>query len=84
MGALEIVFAIILVIFAIAVIAVVLLAGCYFLARSVNLYLGVIPGALIVLIWGYIAFFFRNPKRTLPENPELLLSPADGVVRDAG
>ena len=65
-----------------AVIAVVLLAGCYFLARSVNLYLGVIPGALIVLIWGYIAFFFRNPKRTLPENPELLLSPADGVVRD--
>ena len=65
-----------------AVVAVVLLAGCYFLARSVNLYLGVIPGALIVLIWGYIAFFFRNPKRTLPENPELLLSPADGVVRD--
>ena len=65
-----------------AVIAAVLLAGCYFLARFVNLYLGVIPGALIVLIWGYIAFFFRNPKRTLPENPELLLSPADGVVRD--
>ena len=65
-----------------AVIAVVLLAGCYFLARYVNLYLGVVPGTLIVLIWGYIAFFFRNPKRTLPENPEFLLSPADGVVRD--
>ena len=65
-----------------AVIAVVLLVGCYFLARCVNLYLGVIPGGLIVLFWGYIAFFFRNPHRTLPENPEFLLSPADGVVRD--
>lgn len=65
-----------------AVIAVVLLVGCYFLARYVNLYLGLIPGALIVLFWGYIAFFFRNPYRTLPENPEFLLSPADGVVRD--
>ena len=64
------------------VLALVLLVGCYFLAKYVNLYLGIIPGVLIVLVYGFTAFFFRNPRRKLPEDPELLISPADGTVRD--
>ena len=62
--------------------ALILLTGCYFLARYVNLYLGIIPGVLIVLVYGFTAFFFRNPRRKLPAEPELLISPADGTVRD--
>lgn len=33
---------------------------------------------LILLI--FIAFFFRNPERTVPAAPGLIVSPADGVV----
>ncbi|MBE6367352.1 MAG: phosphatidylserine decarboxylase family protein [Lentisphaerae bacterium] len=63
-------------------VALLLLVGCYFAAVHVNFYLGLIPGVLIVLIYGFVVFFFRNPHRTLPSNPEFILSPADGVVRD--
>ena len=63
-------------------IALILLAGCWFLAKYVNLYLGVIPGIFILLVYGFIAFFFRNPRRKLPEDAALLVSPADGTVRD--
>ena len=63
-------------------IALILLAGCWFLAKYVNLYLGVIPGIFILLVYGFIAFFFRNPRRKLPEDVTLLISPADGTVRD--
>ena len=63
-------------------IALVLLAGCYFLMQKGYFYWGLIPGILIILIYLFVAFFFRNPHRTLPTNPEFLLSPADGVVRD--
>ena len=62
-------------------IAAVLLIGCYLLAKHVNLYLGIIPGVLIVLIWVAVALFFRNPYRTPPPNPEFILSPADGEER---
>ena len=62
--------------------AVILLIGCWALAKYVNLYLGCIPGALIVLIYLFVAFFFRNPRRRFPEDVSLLLSPADGTVRD--
>lgn len=64
------------------VLALVLLVGCYFLAKYVNLYLGIIPGVFVVLIYGFIAFFFRNPRRKLPEDLSLIISPADGTVRD--
>lgn len=63
-------------------IAAILLAGCYWLARYVNLYLGVIPGVFVILLYGFIAFFFRNPRRKLPEDQSLIISPADGTVRD--
>ncbi len=35
---------------------------------------------LIVLVW--VLSFFRDPARTIPEGDDLLLSPADGVIRD--
>ena len=36
----------------------------------------------IVIVWIAFAAFFRDPERHIPEDPEVLVSPADGVVRD--
>ena len=62
--------------------ALALLGGCFWIIKLGYFYWGLIPGILIILIYSFIAFFFRNPRRKLPADPELLLSPADGVVRD--
>ena len=32
------------------------------------------------LVWGWSLSFFRNPVRTIPQNPNAILSPADGTV----
>ena len=37
---------------------------------------------LILLVWSALAAFFRDPDRKVPADPAVLLSPADGVVRD--
>jgi phosphatidylserine decarboxylase len=34
---------------------------------------------LLFVLWRYV-FFFRNPRRDVPIDPDLVLSPADGVV----
>lgn len=39
-------------------------------------YVAIIP--LILFI--FVGFFFRNPKRDIPLQPDLVVSPADGVV----
>jgi len=35
--------------------------------------------ALLVLA-GFVAFFFRDPERSIPEDPRAIVSPADGKV----
>ena len=34
----------------------------------------------LALVTGYIAYFFRNPERTIPAGENLILSPADGKI----
>lgn len=41
-------------------------------------WLAPIPAALLLLL----IYFFRDPKRTIPDGPNLIVSPADGVVTD--
>ncbi len=36
--------------------------------------------ALIVPLWGFIFAFFRDPERSIPADPAVLVSPADGTV----
>lgn len=44
-------------------------------------YAGAVPLALLAL---FFAFFFRDPDRASPQDPHLVLSPADGRVLVAG
>ena len=64
------------------VIALLLLAVSWLLLKYVCFYLGVVLGILVVLAYLFLAFFFRNPRRKLPEDLSLVISPADGTVRD--
>ena len=45
-------------------------------ALTLGAYWAVIPGVLTA----FITFFFRNPKRDVPEDDTLIVSPADGKV----
>src|SRR5215831_982416 len=47
------------------------------LAAALGLYLAAI---LLLLLAGFVAFFFRNPKREIPSDPRVIVSPADGRV----
>jgi phosphatidylserine decarboxylase len=40
------------------------------------------PGLALVAValGGFVAYFFRNPQRTVPDGPGLVVSPADGKV----
>ena len=60
------------------------LVGCYFLGKYVHPGWGYGIGVAAIVIFLAFAAFFRNPKRTLPADPKLLVAPADGVVRDIG
>ena len=43
--------------------------------------LGLYPAAfLVMLLAAFVAFFFRNPKREIPADPRVIVSPADGRV----
>ncbi|MCI0334658.1 MAG: phosphatidylserine decarboxylase [Planctomycetes bacterium] len=41
-------------------------------------WLAIVPAVLLCLL----IYFFRDPKRTIPEGPNLIVSPADGTVTD--
>jgi phosphatidylserine decarboxylase len=37
-------------------------------------------GVFLLLLTSFVAFFFRNPPRTIPRDPSIIVSPADGKV----
>ncbi|MGD0898810.1 MAG: phosphatidylserine decarboxylase [Thermoguttaceae bacterium] len=41
-------------------------------------YLALVPAAALVLV----VYFFRDPPRRIPEEPDLLVSPADGTIAE--
>lgn len=64
--------------------AIILLAGAWFLGKYGNVWCGVALAGLVLLAYIALAGFFRNPRRVVPADPALILSPADGVVKDIG
>jgi len=67
-----------------AVAAVLLCTGFITLARHGYPVTGWSLTALTVLCFLALAAFFRNPSRQIPANPAVLVSPADGTVKDIG
>jgi phosphatidylserine decarboxylase len=37
-------------------------------------------GIFLLFLAAFVAFFFRNPKRSIPADPRIIVSPADGRV----
>ncbi|MBO4633297.1 MAG: phosphatidylserine decarboxylase family protein [Lentisphaeria bacterium] len=64
------------------VLAAVLLVLCTVLAILIDWRAGCCLAVLTVIVWLGFAAFFRDPVRRIPEDDEVLVSPADGVVRD--
>jgi phosphatidylserine decarboxylase len=39
-----------------------------------------VVGWIFLALTGFVAYFFRDPERSIPTDPGLLLSPADGTI----
>ncbi len=65
-----------------ALVSILLLIGCGWLIDRGWEATGFSIAGVAVLLFFSIAAFFRNPDRVIPTQPELIVSPADGVVRD--
>jgi len=59
-----------------------LLAGSVLLAVFINLPAGISLSVIFAVSWLALAAFFRDPERTIPVGDRILVSPADGHVRD--
>ncbi len=63
--------------------ALLLLGLSYFLwVKGLFFPAGFIVAGFAILQFFCIAFFFRNPKRNLPNDAGAILSPADGLIKD--
>lgn len=59
--------------FALVAVAVIVWYGTHFVALT----------AFPLLLAAFLVWFFRDPQRTVPTGPGLIVSPADGKVEDA-
>jgi phosphatidylserine decarboxylase len=64
------------------IIAIILIAIAVLIAIEWNPTLGWSLTAFVGLLYLGLAAFFRDPDRKIPNLPEVLVSPADGVIRD--
>ncbi len=40
----------------------------------------IVVGAIVLVFWGYFFWFFRDPERTPPSDPDVIVAAADGVI----
>lgn len=58
--------------------------GALVVALVLGWWLGRVWAIPLVLLAGFFVFFFRDPNRTVPSGPHLIVSPADGRVMIVG
>jgi len=63
-------------------VALILWSACVVLYRYGYPRTGIVAAAVVLVLFLAFAAFFRNPHRTAPKDEKLLVSPADGTVRD--
>lgn len=66
-------------------------SALFFLLSAAVVVLGVLVQPLLLLLlvltltpWLFVVSFFRDPKRVIPADPDVLVSPADGTVTHVG
>lgn len=64
------------------VLALFLLVLCIVMAILVDWRAGLPLAVVTLVVWIAFAAFFRDPTRLIPADADVLVSPADGVVRD--
>lgn len=60
------------------------IGGTAALTLAAGLTVGVAGAVPLLLLTAFLAFFFRDPDRISPQDPNVVLSPADGRVLVAG
>ena len=60
------------------------IGGAFLLALLLGAWAGWIAAMPLLFLAAFFAFFFRDPHRTPPRDPHIVLSPADGRVLIAG
>ena len=60
------------------------IGGTAALAIAAALTVGVVGAVPLFVLAGFFTYFFRDPDRDSPQDPKLVLSPADGRVLVAG
>ena len=52
-----------------------------FLLAAVSFYFGFTPIGIVLFCLGlFVGFFFRDPERRIPDEPDAIVSPADGKI----
>jgi phosphatidylserine decarboxylase len=65
------------------IIACLSASGAVYLSKIYGMdTIGWAVAAFAGLAWFCIAAFFRDPRRKIPEAPDVMVAPADGVIRD--
>jgi len=52
------------------------------LLALVSLFFSVWPGLLFLILIVYTLYFFRDPERSVPDDPNVILAAADGTITD--
>ena len=60
------------------------IGGAWLIALTAWLYTGWWLAVPFIALGAFFAFFFRDPERVPPDHQDVVLSPADGVVKFAG